>query len=307
MNPCAFNFVTNEIIAFTKAMLMESALSTGDFHMSYEEARPFITEAIMGRDEFSLPTASLVHVDGKSDVTAFVGYLVDACLWTLMVKGVILFEDGKICVTQTGMDQYAEDSCDKPDRDADKLDKIAYDNADRIKLDLKNISDNWQRERHEESARRISDIHLWCQTCMSPQQHSDAFNQAVYGRISGIERNVHEAICKRLMKVHGPKWWRMGVPTTVRQSCVSLAEMHPDDDVHPSCYMTLINLSETIVSSWNDFGLSGSKSSFESCFRDFNKLRNVIMHPLKGKEIRDSDLACVDALLNKLAPLLVAG
>lgn len=141
-------------------------------------------------------------------------------------------------------------------------------------------------------------------------RRSAAFRGDIYVMISDIELALHNLVSESLMDEFGPneeQWWRLGVPATVRKSCVQAREDDPNPVADPFCYTTFIHLSEIINSNWRVFQLIfpdkivGSKKSLLSRLGKLNQLRNAVMHPVKRKAWSEGELQALKEMHDLIA------
>ncbi len=89
-------------------------------------------------------------------------------------------------------------------------------------------------------------------------------------------------------------WWAQGVPSTVREKCVTEREKDPERK-NPEQYITLIDYYSIVAHNWDifeeDFTFSkdGGKDKKLSWLKDLNKIRNKTHHvekwPLSKAEV----------------------
>jgi hypothetical protein len=125
----------------------------------------------------------------------------------------------------------------------------------------------------------------------------------MYELISGVELLLHRAIKNVLIKNHGPtelEWWRMGVPKDVRIECAKRYEEDDDDPAkEPFCYTNFIDLKKIFEKQWSLFekilpkDIVKDKKSFFNKLVIVNKIRNRVMHPIKGHDFTSKDFEFV--------------
>ena len=117
------------------------------------------------------------------------------------------------------------------------------------------------------------------------------------------------------MSEFGPdenRWWKLGVPVSVRKVCVQAREEDPEPVPDPYCYTNFIHLSDIIDSNWRSFetiflnNTIRDKRSLLQMLRELNHLRNAVMHPVKRKRWRSSDLNSLKIMHDLLCGLELA-
>ena len=118
----------------------------------------------------------------------------------------------------------------------------------------------------------------------------------MYVYLADIEITLHDLIKRTLISRFGEnKWWSAGVPLSIRQSCVSAREEDIDPLNDSFSYTTFVNLREIVDKNWGLFNpvlpkkLANDKPLLLSNLIRLNRLRNGVMHPIKGIVIRKDD------------------
>lgn len=131
----------------------------------------------------------------------------------------------------------------------------------------------------------------------------------MYEHIADLEVELHAFVRKTLQDEFGAGeegWWRKGVPTAVRKSCVQTREEDPDPVSDPFAYTTFINLSDILDKNWSLFGpklpseWASNRKNLMSDFARLNQIRNAVMHPVKNKRWSEQDFAFVQNFLNQM-------
>lgn len=128
----------------------------------------------------------------------------------------------------------------------------------------------------------------------------------MYEHLREIEVKLHEAIKFILMNEYGDgdwrernSWWRKGIPANIRAECDRAWEEDEEPGEEPFCYTNFIQLKEILSHRWNLFSrflpkpLSSDKSRFLSELVRLNRIRNYVMHPVKGLNPSIEDFAFV--------------
>jgi DNA-binding Lrp family transcriptional regulator len=118
----------------------------------------------------------------------------------------------------------------------------------------------------------------------------------MYDYISGIENTLHDAIKAVLIAKYGLEdWWRQGIPTSIRKTCVSLLEEDPEPAREAYSYTTFIHLQEILDKQWSLFAgylpkpIAKDRKKFLDSFSKLNHIRNGVMHPIKHINLTEED------------------
>ncbi len=123
-----------------------------------------------------------------------------------------------------------------------------------------------------------------------------------YEFIAEIETNLHTAIRNVLIIIYGDNeggWWRKGIPTEIRQACHTIREADPEPAAEPFSYTTFIQLSKIIDKQWAIFSkvlpmqVVNDKKALLSDLSKLNRIRNGVMHPIKGIDLTEEDFELV--------------
>ena len=120
----------------------------------------------------------------------------------------------------------------------------------------------------------------------------DAINALgdMYEDIRRVEITVNNKIRKALTTQYGEGesgWWRQGVPERIRIKCQERREQDPDEPCDPFCYSDLLDLAAILEDQWSllknlfpDY--TGNRKQLLKDLRQLNRLRNKVMHPVRG-------------------------
>jgi len=114
----------------------------------------------------------------------------------------------------------------------------------------------------------------------------------LYAWIRSIELQLHNHVREVLEKNHGDRWWRM-LPLKVRQECSIIFEEDENEPSHRYCCTTFIHLKTIYEKLWPELSaslpneLARSKHRFVHELGFINKVRNSVMHPVKGLQIEE--------------------
>lgn len=141
-----------------------------------------------------------------------------------------------------------------------------------------------------------------------------AFAGDMYDYVSEVEIAIHGLVKRVLQTKFGTRqqrWWREGVPLSVRKACVGRREEDSDPCSPPFAYTTLIELSEVIQARWSLFSETlppayRQKRGLKDELIRLNAIRNVVMHPVKGRRWTEEDFGFVRGLRNALVPMTVS-
>jgi hypothetical protein len=125
----------------------------------------------------------------------------------------------------------------------------------------------------------------------------------LYEYIREIELGLHAFVRETLKAACGENAWWRAVPEEIRVTCVGAKERDDEPLDDPFCYTTFIHLSGIMDKNWATFspvlppGFAGlSKKDFASRMARLNRLRNAVMHPVRGDAITEEEFAFVRSL-----------
>jgi hypothetical protein len=132
----------------------------------------------------------------------------------------------------------------------------------------------------------------------------------MYQDLRDVEITLHTFIRLALHLAFGVEdWWRKGVPENIRVECVAQREKDAEPAAEPYCYTTLIQLRDILDKRWDVFSkligteVAANKKTLLSALQRMNRLRNFVMHPVKGINPTESDfeeMAKISAVLQKM-------
>jgi len=114
----------------------------------------------------------------------------------------------------------------------------------------------------------------------------------MYDDLREIEIGIHGRIQRDLVDHFGSaedEWWRKGVPERIRVKCAGRREEDRTEVCDPYGYTDLLDMSEIIKHAWRflEPGLPeeirGDRPALLSDLRKLNRIRNGVMHPVRGK------------------------
>lgn len=133
----------------------------------------------------------------------------------------------------------------------------------------------------------------------------------MYELVRDIELGLHGLVKKELSRVYGPaEWWRQGIPEQIRVECVAAREKDPEPADDPFCYTNLIHLKDILEKRWHVFSevlppkLAVDRKSLFSSLVRLNRIRNLVMHPVKGRNPTEDDFCFVREFRAHFAHLL---
>ena len=121
----------------------------------------------------------------------------------------------------------------------------------------------------------------------------------MYEYIRDIELALHKFIGNTLQTAYEDNWWRKAIPEKIRVECATLREMDSEPIDDPYCYTNFIHLKKIMKKEWQLFlqhlpkELSSKQSILFDNLTTLNRIRNVVMHPVKNISIRQEDLSFV--------------
>lgn len=131
----------------------------------------------------------------------------------------------------------------------------------------------------------------------------------MYEDIRQIETGLHKSLKKYLIKKFGESkkdWWRKGIPEPVR---IELAKSYEDDEDPAGeayCYTTLLDLDRILSYNWKDLlnelpkKVRADKKAISNKLVKLNRIRNYVMHPVKGIDPAEKDFLFVREFKNFL-------
>jgi hypothetical protein len=125
----------------------------------------------------------------------------------------------------------------------------------------------------------------------------------MYEMVRNIELRLHRFLRAVFVARFGEDgWWRGGVPDRIRAECAMLLEKDPEPASEPYCYTHLIGLRETLDKSWSVVSehlpkdLASNKRDLMERITRLNRIRNGVMHPVRGDVFTEDDFAFVHEL-----------
>jgi hypothetical protein len=127
----------------------------------------------------------------------------------------------------------------------------------------------------------------------------------MYEDIRRLEIGLHERIAAALVRRYGDGdggWWRQGVPESVRVKCQGRRETDPDDPCEPFCYSDLLDLDAILKEQWSLLKdlfapkYAANRKQLSEDIRRLNRIRNKVMHPVRGMVPDEQDFDFVHEL-----------
>lgn len=129
----------------------------------------------------------------------------------------------------------------------------------------------------------------------------------MYEMVRDIELRLHDAVRMALLSEYGEgDWWRKGVPLTVREDCAVMNERDAEPVASLYNYTTVMHLRIIIDKDWNVLQrilpsrLRADKQQFLQDLVRLNRIRNIVMHPVKGVMFTADDFDFVRRLRRQL-------
>lgn len=113
----------------------------------------------------------------------------------------------------------------------------------------------------------------------------------MYEDVRRIELKLHTIIHSILVSEFGEGelgWWRRGVPQPIRVKCQTRREEDADEPCAVYCYTDLLDLQKILESNWQLFepylaaAYLTDRRQLRDDFTRLNRIRNQIMHPVRG-------------------------
>jgi hypothetical protein len=132
----------------------------------------------------------------------------------------------------------------------------------------------------------------------------------MYEIVRGIEVRLHRFMKAVFIREFGEEeWWRSGVPDNIRAECAALREKDTDPAPEPYNYTHLIALREILDRKWavvNQYlpsDLAQNKKELLDRLLQLNRIRNNVMHPVRGGQLAEEEFEFVFNLDADLGPL----
>ena len=133
----------------------------------------------------------------------------------------------------------------------------------------------------------------------------------MYEDIRTIEVGLHGLIRQGLEHEFGSGesgWWRQGIPVKIRQDCVLRREEDPTPALEPFCYTDLIDLGTILDKQWKVLSRylpqpvanDKNKKPLLAELRDLNRVRRMVMHPVRGGAPCEQDFESLRSLRSRL-------
>jgi hypothetical protein len=129
----------------------------------------------------------------------------------------------------------------------------------------------------------------------------------MYEFVREIELRLHDYIRTGLVAEYGEQdWWRKGVPLPVREDCAVMNERDAEPVTSLYCYTTLMNLRFILDREWSVLSknlpahVRADKQEFLASLSQLNRIRNIVMHPVKGVMFTADDFDFVRRLRRQL-------
>jgi hypothetical protein len=132
----------------------------------------------------------------------------------------------------------------------------------------------------------------------------------MYEIVRSIEVRLHRFVKRVFVAEFGEdEWWRGGVPDGIRAECAALLEKDPEPAPEPYCYTHLIALREILDRKWSVLAkylpgeIAQNKKDLLERLRQLNRIRNNVMHPVRGGQLSEEEFEFVYNLKDDLGPL----
>ena len=132
----------------------------------------------------------------------------------------------------------------------------------------------------------------------------------MYEIVRTIEVRLHRFLKAVFIHESGEEdWWRDGVPDNIRAECAALREKDPDPAPEPYNYTHLIALREildrkwALVSRYLPADIAQNKKELLERLLQLNRIRNNVMHPVRGGLLTEEEFEFVYNLDADLGPL----
>src|SRR6185312_11308818 len=134
----------------------------------------------------------------------------------------------------------------------------------------------------------------------------------MYELVRNVETRLHQFIKNVFIVEFGAEeWWRGGVPDNIRAECAALREKDPEPAPEPYNYTHLIALREILDRKWGILSrylpaeTAQNKKDVMERLLQLNRIRNNVMHPVRGGMLTEEEFEFVYNLEEDLGPLSV--
>jgi hypothetical protein len=132
----------------------------------------------------------------------------------------------------------------------------------------------------------------------------------MYELVRNVEVRLHRFIRRIFIAEFGEDdWWRGGVPDNIRAECAALREKDPEPAPEPYNYTHLIALREILDRKWSILSkhlpadTAQNKKDLLERLVQLNRIRNNVMHPVRGGMLTEEEFEFVYNLEEDLGPL----
>ena len=132
----------------------------------------------------------------------------------------------------------------------------------------------------------------------------------MYEAVRNIEVRLHRFIKRVFISEFGEEeWWRGGVPDNIRAECAALREKDPEPAPEPYNYTHLMGLREILDRKWGVLSkylapeVTQNKKELMERLVQLNRIRNNVMHPVRGGMLTEEEFEFVYNLEADLGPL----
>ena len=131
----------------------------------------------------------------------------------------------------------------------------------------------------------------------------------MYESIRAIETGLHRLVREVLEGEHGigeKGWWRKSVPLSIRQKCVDRREEDEEPADDPYAYTDLLDLARIAEKEWQTVSArlpkdaAANRKRFVQDLERMNRIRRMVMHPVRGLFPSEDDFQFVHDLERKL-------
>lgn len=130
----------------------------------------------------------------------------------------------------------------------------------------------------------------------------------MYEMVRDIELALHDRVRETFVRAFGDgRWWREGVPASVRAECAALYEHDPDPAPDAFAYTTLIHLREILDKRWDVLApafprpMRSDRRKLLADLVALNRIRNAVMHPVRRAAFTDREFLFVRAFAKTLS------
>jgi hypothetical protein len=120
----------------------------------------------------------------------------------------------------------------------------------------------------------------------------------MYEDLRTVEVGLHRVVRSGLEVKYGRgdrRWWKLGVPRTIRTKCEKRFHDDPESPAHPYAYTDILDLRGLLDKHWQDLSPhvcrdgNADRSGLLRDLERLNRIRRIVMHPVRGRVPSEAD------------------